>query len=201
MTETLLYLITHAHTQAEPDLASARWPLSAYGERQAAMLAQQPFWSRVERIILSSEPKTRLTVAPLLARRPLPVVVDSRFDELARPGWVEEYERRVAQAFANPELPAGEWEPARNALNRFLAGVADLCTQWSGQTVALVGHGLTLSLYRAHLLGHSHVLLADWQGLSFAAVARVDPVVNRLLQDFQAVAGAAPRGVNPSGAG
>lgn len=201
MTQTLLYLITHAHTQAEPAIDSSRWRLSTQGERQAELLAQQPFWAQVDRIILSSEPKTRLTVAPLLALRPLPVTVDARFDELVRPGWVEEYESRVAQAFANPTQPAGAWEPASHALNRVLAGVADLCTQWAGQTLALVGHGLTLSLYRAHLLGQSHVLLADWRQLSFAAVAVADPVDGRLLQDFQAVAGALLRGTAASSTG
>jgi broad specificity phosphatase PhoE len=201
MSRTLLYLITHAHTQADPATDAAHWCLSAQGERQAALLVLQPFWTQVDRIVLSSEPKTRLTVAPLLVDRPLPVTVDARFDELLRPGWVEEYERRVAQALANPARPAGDWEPANHGLHRFLAGVADLCTQWPGQTLALVGHGLTLSLYRAHLLGQSHVVLADWQRLSFAAVALVDPVNERLLQDFEPVAGAAPRGRTRPGAG
>jgi broad specificity phosphatase PhoE len=201
MTQTMLYLVTHAHTEAEPAIESARWRLSAQGERQAALLAQQPFWSQVDRIILSSEPKTRLTVAPLLALRPLPVTIDARFDELVRPGWVEQYESRVAQAFAYPEQPAGDWEPAGHALNRMVAGIADLCIEWAGQTLALVGHGLTLSLYRAYLLGYSYVGLGDWRQLSFAAVALVDPVNGRLLQDFAAVAGTLPRGAARSGAG
>lgn len=197
MTQTLLYLTTHAHTQAERSTGSAHWRLSMQGERQAEILAQQSFWAQVNRIILSSEPKTHLTVAPLLALRPLPVTVDARFDELIRPGWVEQYDEQVAQAFANPEEPAGDWEPARAALDRILAGVADFCTRFAGQTLALVGHGLTLSLYRAHLLGQSHVVMDDWRRLSFAAVALVDPVAGRFLHDFQAVAGALPRGAAP----
>ena len=36
--------------------------------------------------------------------------------------------------------------------------------------------------------------LADWQQLSFAAVALVDPHREQVLQDFQAVAGSIPRG-------
>ena len=53
----------------------------------------------------------------------------------------------------------------------------------------LVGHGLTLSLYRAYLLGYPTVRFEDWQRLGFAAVALVDPVVDQLLQDFQPVTG------------
>ena len=72
---------------------------------------------------------------------------------------------------------------------RFQAGIADLCTHFAGATLALVGHGLTLSLYWAYLLGYPTVRFEDWQHLGFAAVALVDPVANQLLQDFQPVVG------------
>jgi broad specificity phosphatase PhoE len=189
-----LYLITHARTQLERATAVAQWRLSDLGVQQAELLAQQPFWSSIQRIALSSEPKTRLTIEPLLAQHPLPVQVDARFDELRRPSWVEDYGARVQQAFAHPDEPAGEWEAAHWARQRFLVGIADLCHQFRGETVALVGHGLTLSLYRAYLLGKPRVDLDEWRQLSFAAVALVDPVAKRLIQDFQAVAGFAPRG-------
>lgn len=156
-------------------------------------LAVLPLWDTIDRIILSSEPKTRLTVAAVLACHELPVQVDARFDELHRPGWVEDYAMQVQRAFAEPTQAAGEWEPAAVAFARFRAGVAALCDQFPGATLALVGHGLTLSLYRACLLGQSHVRFADWQHLSFAAVALADPVAERLLQDFQPVAGHLPR--------
>jgi broad specificity phosphatase PhoE len=189
-----LYLITHALTQQERTTAATQWRLSDKGVRQAELLAQQAFWSAVQRVILSSEPKTRLTVEPLLAHRPLPVQVDARLDELRRPGWVEDYAARVEQAFANPDKSAGEWEAANRARARFLAAIDDLCRQFHSETVALVGHGLTLSLYRAHLLGKLLVDPADWRQLSFAAVALVDPVAGQIIRDFQPVAGFEPRG-------
>jgi len=189
-----LYLITHAATQQSRTQAVTTWSLSAAGAQQATKLATLPFWADVQGIILSSEAKTRLTVEPTLAHRSLPVELDARFDELRRGGWVKDYTTRVAQAFAQPTAPSGDWEAAADALARFRSGIADLCVRYSGQTLALVGHGLTFSLYRAHLLGQTQVALADWQQLSFAAVALVDPVRAELLQDFQAIAGSIPRG-------
>jgi broad specificity phosphatase PhoE len=172
-----LYLITHAHTQQEPAQAVTRWHLSATGAQQAEILAQQPFWEQVQRIVLSSEIKTHLTVEPLLTQRQLPITYDARFDELHRGAYGNfDYVARVAQAFARPDQPAGEWEPASAAQRRFLAGID------------------ALSLYRAHLLGHAQVKLADWRTLSFAAVALADPIARTLLQDFQPVAGESPRG-------
>ncbi|MBX3009900.1 MAG: histidine phosphatase family protein [Caldilineaceae bacterium] len=184
-----LFLITHAHTQIQQAHDARQWVLSDAGQQQAALLATLPFWRELDQIVLSSEAKTRLTVAAVLAQYKLPVMVDPRFDELKRPGWTEDYAAQVQRAFAEPTQPAGEWEAASVALARFRAGITALCQQFAGATIALVGHGLTLSLYRADLLGYSQVRFADWQQLSFAAVALVDPVAGLLQQDFQAVAG------------
>ncbi len=187
---SLLYLITHAHTRPDPEEAATRWRLSTLGEEQAAALARAPFWAQVDRLLLSREPKARLTVAPLLAHYSLPVTVDARFDELARgKAWIPDYAARVAHAFAHPSQSAGGWEPAAQALARFLDGVADARQRFPGQTLALVGHGLTLSLYRAHLLGQARVRMEDWQHLAFASVARVDLEHGVLEMDFRPVAG------------
>lgn len=190
-----LYLITHAHTQQVQAADARTWTLSATGQAQAEALAQQPFWEDVDLVLVSSEPKTRLTVQPVLDARTLPVWTEARFDELRRPGWVDKYTERVQRAFAQPTQPAGDWEPAARAMDRFMDGMTLMKKRFvAGETLALVSHGLILSLYRAHLLGQPRVDFADWQRLSFAAVALVDPNRERILQDFQPVGEAMPRG-------
>ncbi len=195
-----LHLITHAHTRQLPSVDVTTWQLSEAGREQAVTLARQPFWSRVERIVVSSEAKTRLTAQPVLDARDLPLTVDARFDELQRPGWVDDYGARVQQCLAQPQQAAVDWEPASTALARVRAGVAALHAQFAGQTLALVGHGLTLSLYRAHLLdqyidGQIHVKLADWRALPFAAVALAEVSAQQatLRQDFAPTSAAGGR--------
>lgn len=184
-----LYLITHACTQQIPDVDAARWQLNGVGRLQAEELARQPFWQAVDRLLLSSEPKTRLTVAPFLQATTIPVEVDARFDELKRtPEWIGDYTARVAETFRRPRESVAGWEPAADALARFRAGISDWKARHPQETLALVGHGLTFSLYRAHLLGRSAVALRDWQRLPFAAVACVEN--DRIIQDF-----AVPTGV------
>ncbi|MCE7982706.1 MAG: histidine phosphatase family protein [Caldilinea sp. CFX5] len=180
-----LYLIRHAQAQMQPEQDVKTWLLSTTGQRQAEQLATLPMWNAVTQLVVSSEVKTRLTVAPVIAQRRLPVQVDPRFDELQRPGWTDDYATQVQRAFADPTQAAGDWEPAAVALARFQAGIAALCQHFADTTIALVGHGLTFSLYRAHLLGHERVRFADWQQLAFAAVALVDPVMPQLLADFR----------------
>ena len=183
-----LTLITHAHTQIDPATDAATWRLSAAGEAQAAALAGQPFWATVDRILVSSEAKTRLTIAPLTMQRSLPVLADARFDEAARPGWCDDYAARVAAFFAEPARSARGWETAESALARFLEGIDAHLPATGSEHVALVAHGLVLSLYRAKVLGLARAPFAAWQQLGFAAVARVDLAGPALIQDFRAVA-------------
>jgi len=178
-----LFLITHALTRQIPDVDAALWQLSDVGRLQAEELARQPFWQAIDRLLLSSEPKTRLTVAPFLQSATIPVEVDARFDELKRtPEWIGDYTARVAETFRRPRESVAGWEPAADALARFRDAISDWRARHPQETLALVGHGLTFSLYRAHLLGRSTVALRDWQRLPFAAVACVEN--NRIVQDF-----------------
>lgn len=182
-----LYLIRHAHTVQEPDHLSARWNLSAEGILQSQELAKCHFWSAIDCIILSSEPKSRLTVESVIEERNLPTWIEGRFDELRRPSWVGEYQDRVRLAFQRPNESAGDWEPARDALARFLDGITLLRKRFVHGNLALIGHGLTFSLYRAHLLGQNQPSFEDWARMEFAAVAVVNPITERLLQDFTSV--------------
>ncbi|MEZ4662366.1 MAG: hypothetical protein R2911_32855 [Caldilineaceae bacterium] len=109
---------------------------------------------------------------------------DSRFDELSRGGWTDDYTAQVAQAFAEPHKPAGEWESAAAALQRFLTGIDALLNAHAEETIALVGRPHLLPIY---LLGQPTVHLSDWQNLPFAAVALAAPEARRLLSDFQPV--------------
>lgn len=187
----MLFLITHAHTEQKRDADATGWDLSPAGYEQTVALARLPFWNGVDRIVVSSEAKTRLTVGPVLAERRLPLTVDPRFDELGRgSGWVEEYTARVADVFANPARSIGGWESGADALARFLEGIHALADAFPAETIALVGHGLTFSLFRAHLLGLAQVNFADWQGLSFCALSQVEWPGLRLTQDFQPIPGA-----------
>ena len=187
----LAYLITHAHTKQDSTLASMLWQLSPLGMHQIAVLADEPFWAEVSHVAVSSEAKTYLTVQQIATARGLPILVDCRFDELRRGGWVEDYVERVRHVLAQPDQAVGGWEPANHALRRFRAGIENLKTKFPRATVALVGHGLTLSLFRAALMGHKQVDVDAWRQLDFAAVGLADLERNCLLQDFRPAAGSA----------
>jgi broad specificity phosphatase PhoE len=179
-----IYLITHAHTEQIPHVATDAWQLSARGLQQAAELTKAPFWAEVDRVVVSSERKTWLTVADVVRERKLPVWVDCRFDELRRSGWIEDYAAQVAKVFAQPTQSVIGWEPAISAQRRAELGLADLQRRFWGETLALVGHGISLSLVRAGLLGLSRVDHEVWQRLSFGTCALASLAPPVIIQDF-----------------
>jgi broad specificity phosphatase PhoE len=179
-----IYLITHAHTEQVPGVAADEWRLSDRGVEQAAALASAPFWAQVDRVIVSAEPKTLLTVAEVVEQRNIPVWVDTRFDELRRTGWIEEYAAQVAQVFAHPAHSVSGWEPADSVQARVQSGLADLKQRFAGETLALVGHGLCLSLLRARLVGLPTADLSHWRRLAFGSYACISLDPPAMLEDF-----------------
>jgi broad specificity phosphatase PhoE len=179
-----LYLITHAHTEQNPSVAADAWRLSARGVEQAARLAEAPFWHHVDRVVVSAEPKTWLTVADVVAQRGLPVWIDSRFDELRRTDWIEDYAAQVAKVFAHAAEKVMGWEAADHVRQRVNTGLADLQVRFAGETLALVGHGLCLSLLRADLLGLAQVDFSAWQRLAFGSHALASLKPRGMLEDF-----------------
>ncbi len=177
-------LITHAHTEIEREADSRVWQLSDEGRTQALELAQADFWPEVNRVVVSSEPKTRLTIEAVCRQYDLPIWVDDRFDELRRGGWIENYEAAVRAALGHPDVSYAGWERATDALRRGLDGLASLSGRYPGETVALVGHGLQLMLLRAHWMGHKTVDPDEWARLPFAGFARIDLDGPHILADF-----------------
>lgn len=169
-----VYLITHSHTEQIPGEAIDAWRLSARGVDQSVKLATNPFWDEIERVVVSSEPKTWLTVEQVAIARQLPVWIDCRFDELRRSGWTENYGARVAAAFTDPQSASIGWEALATLRNRVVSGFEALQQQFPGETLAVVGHGICLSTLRAELLGDERVNFDAWQRLQFGSYACVE---------------------------
>lgn len=180
-----IHLITHAHTQIDPSAASDTWHLSSRGVEQAQKLATAPFWDEVTQIVVSSEAKTWLTVAQVAAARSLPVWVDSRFDELRRGGWTADYADVVATAFSTPSRAIAGWESVQSLQARVGAGLDALQNRFGAHVIALVGHGIAMSVLRAMILGQDRVDPAMWSRLAFGSYASVELATMRVISDFQ----------------
>ncbi len=171
---TKMYLIRHAETERTHDDPTL-WPLSERGEEQVKLLAAQPFWSEVKAIITSDEPKAIATVKDVAFERGIALFTRDCLRELKRTHeWIDDYDERVRDVFAQPAVSRGGWERATDAQARILSCVEALMQQYDPQAFGVVSHGMVLALLLASLNNmHGHTFEL-WQQLGFASVTLME---------------------------
>jgi 2,3-bisphosphoglycerate-dependent phosphoglycerate mutase len=160
------------------------WPLSDLGHEQAQKLAALPFWQDVQIICSSTEPKALQTAQIVATRRNLPIepILDLR--ELRRSGDpVPDYEAAVQAALQNPSSSVNGWEPAGEAQTRTVTAIERLLILHEDKTLAVVSHGLVLTLYLADLTDTAPTLDL-WKSLPFASAIQVNPETRTILNRF-----------------
>lgn len=65
----------------------------------------------------------------------------------------EEYEQTVKYELEHINESIHNWETAAHALERFTKKIEEIDTQYENQKILVVGHGFTINLYFAKLLG------------------------------------------------
>jgi broad specificity phosphatase PhoE len=147
-------------------------------------LAELPLWQEVQIICTSVEPKALQTAQIVAARHDLPIEPHFDLRELRRPGdRVADYESAVRQALENPTMSVNGWEPAGEAQTRIMTAVERLLMLHEGEMLAVVSHGLVLTLYLAYLTD-SAPTLDLWHSLPFASAVQVDPEARKILARY-----------------
>lgn len=180
-----VYLVRHGAVTVRPDLPLAQWHLSPEGRAGVDALADKLFWPQVRGIHASAEPKAEATAQRIAARHALPIRIETELREVERP-WTEgDYAAAVRRYLAGEAL-AG-WEPRDQALARVRSCIDGIVKRHEGLDVAIVSHGLALTLYLAALLdldgAKAHEL---WSRIRFPDVAVLDPLAGRLERAFGA---------------
>ncbi len=168
----LLYLIRHATSRMTGD-AAERWSLSEQGRREAGILARQDFWRTVEHLFSSPEPKAVQTAEPAARRWGIPLAVSDCLHELRRPRLIPHYEQTVARLFADPETALDGYESAAEAARRIIRCFEELVAAHPERTLAVVSHGLVLTLFLARL-EHRWPTVAEWRAVPFTGLAVVE---------------------------
>lgn len=180
-----VYLVRHGAVTVRPDLPPAQWHLSPEGRAAVDALADEPFWPQVRGIHTSAEPKAEATAQRIAARHALPIRIEPELREVERPWTESDYADAVRRYLTGETL--GGWEPRGPALARARSCIDGIVKRHEGVDVAIVSHGLALTLYVAALLGldgdKAHEL---WSRIRFPDVAALDPAAGRLERAFGA---------------
>jgi broad specificity phosphatase PhoE len=145
-------------------------------------------WRDVERIYSSPEWKAHETAQIIAGMNGIAVSLIEDLREVERPArrWFDDrypggYAGAVAAYFAAPHEATHGWEPPAAAQARMRACIATLRT-WAPEPFAVAGHGLTLSLYLASVIGAEP--LAFWPSIRLPDIAVVDVECGTILQPF-----------------
>lgn len=185
-----VFLVRHAPVELKLAVAAEHWTLSAEGHDLAEGLAALPIFANLHTVWSSPEPKAQATARPLVDRHNAAFLIHPDLAELQRgPNNLPDrqtYEAAVCQAFAHPETSSGGWERAGDAQRRIAAVVSEIAAQASGP-IAIVSHGLVLSLLVAHVRGATHINIDEWRALPLPALAVMDRDTWQLIEPFQSV--------------
>lgn len=151
------YFLRHGRTKVDRNVPISKWVLSETGEVQAKQLVQEDVFKDVDLIFSSTEEKAYQTALPIAQSLGKEVIRLEEIVELNRDNGVflqvEEYEKTIKQCLENSDESFNNWETATHALERFERKIEELDNQYQNKKILVVGHGFTINLYFAKLLG------------------------------------------------
>lgn len=185
-----LVLLRHGKTKVDKDVPISQWILSDVGIQQAQAIAQNDYFQDVDVVIVSGEGKAFETAKPLAEKLGKQIMQMPELSELDRDkgGFMdsETYEKTVQKCLSNPDISVSNWETASHALERFSKKIEDINRRFEDKKILIVGHGYTINMYFAKLLGEMDKVyerlaqndFCDW------GVIRDDKVIKDLGQDI-----------------
>jgi broad specificity phosphatase PhoE len=172
-----IYLVRHPETRVDLLTPSSQWLLTEEGMTQAQRLARQSFWREVSMIYASDEPKAVTTARVVAAHTGLPWQTRACLGELDRHGYqppdIAAYRSAVTRMFSNPEQSIRGWETRVHAEQRIFGCVQELVSENPDRAVAIISHGIILTILVAHLAGLPEPY-EFWREMGFASVAVLD---------------------------
>lgn len=151
------YFLRHEATKIDSTILVSKWQLSKIGEENAKKLARQDFFDDVDFIFSSTEEKAYQTAKPIADKLGKKIIQLREISELDRDkgGFMqmEDFEKTLKQSLEHLDVSTNNWESATHALERFSKKVDEIDKQYENKKILIVGHGITINLYFAKLLG------------------------------------------------
>ena len=180
-----LCLVRHASVDVRPEQPGPQWHLSAQGRAEAEALAADPFWQDLRVLFTSPEPKAVGTAQRIAAPHGLPIGIAPDLREVEGRAWTgpDAYQEQVQRYLRGEAIDS--WEPKDRAQRRVRACIDGILADDSSSRVAVVSHGLILTLYLADLLKLEGAAAYElWSAIRFPDVAVVDPAAGAVVQRF-----------------
>jgi broad specificity phosphatase PhoE len=181
-----LYLVRHASVDVRPEQPGPQWHLSAQGRADAEALAASQYWQDLRMLSTSPEPKAVGTAQRIAAPHGLPIRIAPDLREVGGRAWAgsaDAYREQVQRYLQGEAIDS--WEPKDGAQRRVRACIDGILADDRRSDVAVVSHGLILTLYLDDLLKLDGTAAYElWSAMRLPDVAVADPKAGALVQRF-----------------
>lgn len=147
----------HGKTRVDSQNPISEWVLSDKGLEQSKSLADLNVFKDIDCIYASSEKKAYQTAKPIALKLGKEITQFSEIRELDRDHGDfldrEKYEETVKYSFENREESVNNWETASAAIQRFTNKITEIDREQEDKNILIVGHGMTINMYFADVLG------------------------------------------------
>ncbi len=151
------YFLRHGETKIDKNTPVSKWILSEAGKIQAERVAKEGIFDDVDLIFSSTEAKAYKTVLLTAEKLGKKIIKLEAICEINRDNGgfleMEEYKKTIEQCLKNPDKSFNSWETANHALERFSKQISELDKECSNKKILVAGHGFTINMYFAKLLG------------------------------------------------
>ena len=148
--------------------------------------ARRGFWRAVEAIFSSPGPKALETAEPAARRWSIPLATLDCLRELRPVRPVQDYQGMVAQLLAEPDSRVAGMESAAEAVDRISGCIKRIRDARPEQVVAVISHGLVLSLFIAQL-ENRWPTVDEWRAIPVPGVAVLDAPTWKLCRDWSSI--------------
>lgn len=184
---TKLIYITHPAVNLDKTKLPHEWGLSEKGFEEAKKLIEKDFWSEVNVIYSSTEPKA-VQVAQLASEKyGIKSFQEKDLGEADRTKTpflpFEEYMSAIKECYINPTTNIKGWESHHHMMERNINALQKIKENNLGKTIVIVGHGGAGTTLKCYLKGVELQFSEDPQQTGCMFIADLDNKI--LLQDWQ----------------
>ena len=176
----VLYVVRHAKAEGQEPIA----PLTVEGQIQAIQLMEQLQELGIERIVSSPFLRTIQTIHPFASEEGIDIELDDRLAErMLSTINMDDWLKKLAQTFDDPDLRFQGGESSREALARISSVVQDVLK--GDETTLLVSHGNLISLFLQSLDGQFG--FEEWKAMKNPHIFRIQFEDGKVtVSDFEA---------------
>ena len=173
LTQTIVYLLRHAQSLPDQEIAEPDWPLSKSGARQAVALIEPLKKLEIDRVFTSPFRRSIATISPYCSSNDLTFEINEELRErkLKEQSMIENWQDLIEKAWNDFDYALPNCETGHSCQSRMSNCISGLVTAHPGKTLLMSSHGNAISLYLTKL--DSNFGYAGWQTMKNPDLFRV----------------------------